>query len=141
MCRLLQNRSGELNLRFLTCAKCILPFNERIISGKSFFKVCSIRTGTESNAVMHIVNHFHHTKYILLINDNSRQTENAPSWVIGVNCHFISYLLHTGIILSRKYFKFSKAFHRQHPYTFQKLFYFFHSLRFPTRHNSAVHIL
>ena len=91
---------------------------------------------------MHIVNHFHHTKYILLINDNSRQTENAPSRVIGVNCHFYIVLIAYRHYSFKKILQiFKKLFIVNILIHFKKLFYFFHSLRFPTRHNSAVHIL
>ena len=50
-------------------------------------EVGAVGACAEGDAVVRIVDHLHHAKDVFLIDDDSGETEYAPSGIVGVNCH------------------------------------------------------
>ena len=108
---------------------------------KIIFQIGSVRTGAESNAIVWIVYHFHHSQNILFVNDDSRKTKYAPCRIIRMDCHLDIILVTYRHNLLKEIFQVLKQFFIINIFVHsKKLFYFCHTFRLPARHYSSVHI-
>ena len=105
-------------------------------------QVCSVGTGTESNTVVFVRNHFHHTFQVCLSRDDTRQTEYAPGRIVRMDCHVDI------VLVTYRHDRFQEVFQVVQQFVIvdvfvqlEQLFYFLHTLRLPARHDGTVHVI
>ena len=109
--------------------------------GQVVLQVRAVGAGTEGNAVVRIIHHFHHAQDIFLVDDDAGQAENAPGRIVGMDGHVDI------VFVADRHDAFQEIFQVGKQLFFidilihgEKVFDFLHALRFPAGHDRAVGI-
>ena len=108
---------------------------------KIVLQICSVRTRTECHTIVRVVYHFHHTQNVLLVDDDTRQSEYAPCRIIRVDCHVDVIFVTNRHNSLQEIFQVFKQFLIIDFFVHLKQFFdMLHSFRLPSRHHRSVHI-
>ena len=105
------------------------------------FQIRPIGTGTERHPIMWIVHHFHHAKYVGLVNDNTRQAKYTPSRIVRMNGHVYVILVTDRHDFLQEIFQIFKQLFVVNVFIhLEQFFHMCHTFRLPARHHGSVRI-